>query len=92
LQALIPLYKGRWPGDHMGNFFDCIADNDEPISDVNTHVRTMNACHLCNIALMLGRELKWDPQEERFDGDEQATALMSRHRRDIYSLAATTAV
>ena len=76
----------------MGNFFDCIADNDEPISDVNSHVRTMNSCHLCNIALMLGRELKWDPQEERFDGDEQATALTSRHRRDNYSLVATTAV
>jgi predicted dehydrogenase len=89
-QSIIPIYKGRWPGDHMGNFFECIADRSEPISDVATHVRTMTACHLCNIALMLGRELKWDPQHERFVGDDQATAFLSRPRRDAYSLAATT--
>lgn len=90
LQALIPLYKGRWPGDHMGNFFECIEDRGEPISDVGSHVRTMTCCHLCNIALMLGRELKWDPQNEKFVDDPQATAFISRHRRNAYSLAATT--
>jgi myo-inositol 2-dehydrogenase/D-chiro-inositol 1-dehydrogenase len=87
---LIGIYKGRWPGDHMGNFFECIEDDDVPIADVATHVRTMTTCHLANIALMLGRELHWDPQHERFEGDEQATALMTRPRRDKYSLTATT--
>ena len=90
LQAMIPIYKGRWPGDHMGNFFDCIAEKDEPISDVASHVRTMTSCHLCNIALMLGRELNWDPKQEKFVDDEQAAAFVSRHRRDAYSLASTT--
>jgi myo-inositol 2-dehydrogenase / D-chiro-inositol 1-dehydrogenase len=88
-QAMIPLYKGKWPGDHMANFFQCVADRKDPISDVYTHHRTMTCCHLCNIALMLGRDLKWDPDKEQFVGDEQATALMSRNRRDAYSLAAT---
>jgi myo-inositol 2-dehydrogenase/D-chiro-inositol 1-dehydrogenase len=90
LQAMIPVYKGRWPGDHMADFFNCIKEKTEPISDVESHVRTMNSCHLCNIAMMLGRDLKWDPQGERFVDDAQATAFMSRHRRDAYSLAATT--
>jgi len=45
---------------------------------------------LCNISLMLGRELKWDPQKEEFVGDEQATMLMSRPRREKYSWNATT--
>jgi hypothetical protein len=49
----------------------------------------MTTCHLCNIALMLGRDLHWDPDKEQFVGDEQATALMSRPRRDAYSWAAT---
>lgn len=89
-QAMIPLYKNRWPGDHMGNFFECVADRGEPISDVETHHRTMTACHLCNIALMLGRDLHWDPVHENFNGDDQATALMTRPRRDGYSLASTT--
>ena len=83
-QLMIPLYKGKWPGDHMANFFQCVADRKDPISDVYTHHRTMTCCHLCNIALMLGRDLKWDQQKEQLIGDEQATALMSRNRRDAY--------
>jgi hypothetical protein len=74
----------------MQNFFDCVVSRDTPISDVETHHRTMTCCHLCNIALMLGRELQWDPKKEEFMGDEQATKLMSRPRRDKYSWKATT--
>jgi myo-inositol 2-dehydrogenase/D-chiro-inositol 1-dehydrogenase len=89
-QSIIPLYKNKFPGDHMRNFFECIKDRGEPISDVESHVCTMNTCHLANIALMVGRELHWDPLHERFENDEPAQALVSRHRRDKYSLAATT--
>ncbi|HEY2761211.1 MAG TPA: Gfo/Idh/MocA family oxidoreductase [Pirellulales bacterium] len=88
-EHLIPLYKGKWPGDHMRNFFECVADRHVPISDVSSHHRTMTCCHLCNISLMLGRDLKWDPDKEQFVGDEQATALMARPRRDAYSWAET---
>jgi predicted dehydrogenase len=89
-QSLIPLYKNKFPGDHMRNFFECVKDRSEPISDVESHHRTMTCCHLANIALMLGRELHWDPTSERFDSDAQAQAFVSRHRREAYSLAATT--
>jgi predicted dehydrogenase len=87
---VIKLYGGKQPGNHMKNFFDCITNGGTPISDVETHHRTMTSCHLCNITLMLGRELKWDPAKEQFEGDEQATALMSRPKRDKYSWEATT--
>lgn len=87
LQALIPLYKGRWPGDHMGNFFECVADRGVPISDVETHHRTMTTCHLANISLMLGREVKWNPDAEKFDNDPAATALMSRESRPGFTMA-----
>lgn len=70
----------------MGNFFECVKDRQQPVSDVASHVRTMTSCHLCNIALMLGRELQWDPVKEQFHGDDQATALMTRARRAGYSL------
>jgi hypothetical protein len=50
----------------------------------------MTTCHLCNIALMLGRDLKWNPDAEQFDGDEQATMLLSRPRREKFSWEATT--
>ncbi len=85
-EAVVKLYKGKQPGSHMGNFFECMEDRQQPISDVVTHVRTMTSCHLCNITLMLGRELKWDPDKEQFHDDPQATALMTRARRKPYLL------
>ncbi len=87
---VVKLYHDKEPVDHVQNFFDCVKSRGVPISDVDSHHRTMTTCHLCNIALMLGRELKWDPKKEQFNGDEQATALMSRPRRAKFSWAATT--
>lgn len=89
-ERIIELYKGKRPGNHMSNFFECVESREEPISDVASHHRTMTSCHLCNIALMLGRDLHWDPDLEKFKGDEQATALATRPRRTKYSLEATT--
>ncbi len=82
-EAIVKLCKGKQPGNHMKNFFECVEDRSKPISDVWSHHRTMTSCHLCNIALMLGRELRWDPKAERFVGDPQADALMSRKSRTV---------
>lgn len=81
--AITKLYKGKPTNGHMHNFFDCIEDRTQPVSDVVTHQRTMTSCHLCNIALMLGRDLKWDPVAENFGSDDQANALMTRKSREL---------
>lgn len=78
------LYGGE-PTGHMKNFFDAIDSHKDPVSDVYTHHRTMTSCHMCNIALMLGRELKYDPQAEEFIGDDQANALKTRPSRPGFS-------
>ncbi|MBP89380.1 MAG: dehydrogenase [Planctomycetaceae bacterium] len=83
-EAVAKLYKGKDMKGHMANFFDSIADRSDPVSDVYTHHRTMTSCHLCNITLMLGRKLEWDPEKETFPNDEQARALMSRPSRSKY--------
>ncbi len=80
------LHKGKTASSHMGNFFDCLDDRSEPISDVATHVNTMNSCHLCNVALMLGRDLNWNQNDLNFGSDDQANALLSRKRRDGFEL------
>jgi len=80
----IELCKGKKPGSHMGNFFECVEDRSLPISDVFSHHRTMTSCHLCNLAIMLGRELKWDPTNETFLGDDEANALKTRKSRETY--------
>lgn len=87
-ERIIQLYKGKQPGSHMRNFFECIEDRQQPVSDVVTHHRTMTSCHLCNISLMLGRELKWDPDKEQFVNDPEATAFLTRKRRKPYVLEA----
>ena len=82
--VMADLYRGE-PTAHMQNFFDCIDSRQDPVSDVHTHHRTMTTCHMCNIALMLRRELKWDPSKEEFIGDEQANAMKTRPSRPGFS-------
>lgn len=77
---VVELYGGE-PKGHMKNFFDCVNSRKDPVSDVYSHHRVMTSAHLCNIQLMLGRDLQWDPAKEEFIGDDQANALRSRPQR-----------
>jgi len=61
-------------------------DRSLPVSDVFTHHRTVSSCHLCNLAMLLGRRLRWDPAKEGFVGDEQASKLVSRPQRAPYEI------
>ena len=83
-EAVAKLYKNKPINGHMANFFGSIEDRSDPISDVYTHHRTMTSCHLCNLTLMLGRSLKWDPQKQEFIGDDEANKLRSRVSRKKY--------
>ena len=75
------VYKGKQPGHHMRNFVECVRDRSEPISDVNSHHRALTSCHLANIAIRLGRAIKWDPKSEQIVGDDEASRWMSREHR-----------
>jgi len=80
------LYKGKPRRGHMQNFIDCVREGGEPVSDVASHHRELSSCHLCNIAMLLKRKLRWDPVKEEFVGDEQANALLSRPQRAPYTI------
>lgn len=67
--------------NHMGNFFDCVQSRSQPISDIESQHRSVSTCHLGNISMRLGRGLNWDPQAERFIGDEQADGWLARPQR-----------
>jgi hypothetical protein len=45
-----------------------------------------SACHLGAIAIRLGRRLEWDPQREKFVGDDEANGYVSRVMRKQWSL------
>ena len=84
--ALVKVYGGRQPGNHMRNFFDCVRERAQPISDVFSHHRALTTCHLANISLRLGRKLEWDPIAEQIVGDDEANGWLSRTQRTGYEI------
>ena len=85
-EEVVKLCKGKQPGSHMGNFFECIKDRSLPISDVYTHTNSVNACHMANIAMLLGRKIRWDQAKYDFVDDAEASALRSRPQREPYTI------
>ena len=84
--AIEDIYGGTKPTSHMANFFECIERRSLPISDVFSHHRILTTCHLANIAIRLGRPLKWDPAAEQIIGDDQARSMQSREQRKGYEV------
>lgn len=82
------IYKGKQPGDHMGNFMECVKLREEPISDVKTHHRAMTTCHLANISIRLNRAINWNPETEMIEGDTEAAQWQSREQRKGFEIEA----
>ena len=72
--------------NHMGNFFDCIASRQKPISDVAGQHQTISTCHLVNISMRLGRPLKWDPERGQIVDDSEANRWLRREQRSGYEV------
>ncbi|MCX6621814.1 MAG: Gfo/Idh/MocA family oxidoreductase [Acidobacteria bacterium] len=73
-------------GDHFANFIKAVrsrktADQNGPVETVHL---SSSLAHLGNIAYRLNRQLSFDPKTERFVGDEQANALLTRQYRAPY--------
>ncbi|MEK7996609.1 MAG: Gfo/Idh/MocA family oxidoreductase [Planctomycetota bacterium] len=72
--------------EHHRNFIDCIKAHRETAAPAEIGHRSTSICHLGNIAMTLKRKLRWDPEEERFVGDEQANRMLSRGMRSPWHL------
>ncbi|MFM7930632.1 MAG: gfo/Idh/MocA family oxidoreductase, partial [Pirellula sp.] len=72
---------------HMHNFFECITTKKPTISDVFSQHRSVSTCHLANIAIRLGRPLRWDPQNEMCVDDQQANKMLSREQRKGFEIS-----
>jgi predicted dehydrogenase len=79
----IHLYRSR---DHHDNFLDCVRTRQPTIAPAEVAHRTASICHLANIAMRLGRKLKWDPAAERCVGDDEANRMLSRTMRSPWTL------
>lgn len=67
--------------NHYKNWIDGITEGTTPICDAETGHRTSTVCNIGNIAYWLGRDLKWDPVNERFDDDEANKYLTKEYRQ-----------
>jgi predicted dehydrogenase len=71
---------------HFRNFIDSVLSRQEPIAPIEQAHRSITIAHLGNIALKLGRKLRWDPAAEQVAGDDEANRRLSRPMRGPWKL------
>jgi len=79
----VHLYKSS---NHSRNFIDCIRTKKPTAAPIEQAHRSVTVCHLANIAMRLGRRIRWDPTAEKIIGDEQAGRMLSRSMRSPWHL------
>ena len=84
--AIEAVYGGKVSENHSANFIEGMKSRKQPISDVWSHNRMLEICHLSNIAMRLGRELKWDPVMREIIGDPQANSFLARENRKEFEI------
>ena len=76
---------GRSPGHHQ-NFIDCVISREQPMATAEIGHRTATICHLNNIAMRVGRTLKWDPVLEELIDDPTAGQLLVPEMRSPWTV------
>ena len=84
--AIEEVYGGPVSQNHTANFIEGMKSRKQPISDVWSHNRMLEICHLSNIAMRLGREIKWDPVKREIIGDAQANSFLARENRKGFEI------
>lgn len=70
--------------EHHLNWLACVRSRKRPIVPAPVAHRGNAACIVSWIAMKLGRPLTWDPQAEKFTGDAEANAMLTRPERAPY--------
>lgn len=69
--------------DHYRNFLDCIKTGKETVAPAEAGHRAISVGHLGEIAIKTGQKLHWNPQAEKFTGNNlYATRLLKKPYRD----------
>ncbi len=78
---------GGYPATfHVRDFLDCVKTRSQPKGNAEAAARAHIACHAANIALALGRQVKYDNQKNEFINDEEANRLRSEALREPWRL------
>ncbi len=71
---------------HRRIWIDAVKAHVDPNCPVETGHTSCTVCNLGNIALQLGRPVRWNPIVQKFMDDAEATKLMHYAYREGYSL------
>jgi predicted dehydrogenase len=74
------------PAAEHRNFLDCVKTRTDPYFPAEIGHRVATVCHIGNIAMELGRKLRWDPAAEQFPGDAEANRYLARAMRAPWHL------
>ncbi len=72
-------------GEHR-NFLDCVKSREDPYFPAEIGHRCATVMHIGNIAMTLGRKLRWNPDKEEFVNDPTANTYRSRAMREPWRL------
>lgn len=72
--------------NHQRNLIDCVKSRAQTVCPIDVAIRSDTICHLSDIAVRLGRKLKWDPQREQFPNDPEANRMLKRCMRSPWRL------
>ncbi len=74
------------PGGEQRNFLDCVKSRQACYFPPEIGQRCFTIAHMGNIAMTLGKKLKWDPEAERFVGNDEANRMLARTARSPWHL------
>ncbi|MBN1508780.1 MAG: Gfo/Idh/MocA family oxidoreductase [Sedimentisphaerales bacterium] len=74
------------PQGEQRNFLDCVKSRQECYFPPEIGQRCFTIAHIGNIAMILGRKLRWDPAKERFVNDDEANRMLGRAMRSPWHL------
>jgi predicted dehydrogenase len=80
----VKLYESK---HHHRNFIDAVLSRGRTAATAEIAQRAATTCHIGAISAVLKRPLKFDPQVERFEGDEQANQMLLRPMREAWKIA-----
>lgn len=68
--------------EDKADFVGAIREGRPTLEPVEVGHRTVSICQIGLIAMQVGGTLRWDPERERFQGDNAANARLARPQRD----------
>jgi hypothetical protein len=79
---------GRESESHAGNFIKAVRSRktEDLTADVEEGHYSAALCHLANMSMRVGRRLRFDAEQEKFIGDDEANNHLTKEYRQGYEL------